>query len=547
MAILNIVDNIVDIAAGANHVIAMDNLGKLYTWGLNDKGQLLDNGTKTQTLPQRINDLEVQVISISASGNITAVVDASGKAYISSENKAFKEIPNINNAVKVACMDNSVIVLCSTGSVRKVSENLEIEMIAAANIVDISAKFNDLMLLDKNGNIYTYGNNEFGQAGIGNRSSNEGLNQINTYANKKYLTLGNGYNTNYAIDTEGFVFATGDNSYGQLGNSTYENSNIFTLVGNREFNILPEAKVMNILATETLKVDGKAFNVYEDVERTLTDYIWTTSDLEIATVEDGVINSLDMGEVYITATDKMTGAQDSVLRVIEPEASQKVKTIFVDDIEASLVGEKKYGVSIVPKTEGFATVKIETNAETDIITIDEGVTTHTGSLVQEVPLTGIDTLLELGYETALVEDLSILNYQNNFKRLYLLKILNIPVESIGELKQVLSSEKFIVPTDTIDSYLYNANISQEKQPDLEIIPSEFLSEYSASSRTYNINGILISKNKVKRNIQNLDESISSANFLTFLTTNSILSDEEFSILKSSITKHSSEKVYTKTE
>lgn len=161
--------------------------------------------------------------------------------------------------------------------------------------------------------------------------------------------------------------------------------------------------------------------------------------------------------------------------------------------------------------------------------------------------TGIDTLLELGYEASLVEDLSILNYQNNFKRLHLLKILNIPVESIEELKQVLSSEKFIVPTDTIDSYLYNANISQEEQPDLEIIPAEFLSEYSASSRTYNINGILISKNKVKRNITNFDDPISSISLLTAITANSFFSDEELSVLKNTFTKEKCEKEYIKIE
>lgn len=168
-------------------------------------------------------------------------------------------------------------------------------------------------------------------------------------------------------------------------------------------------------------------------------------------------------------------------------------------------------------------------------------------LTNESLSTGIDMLLELGFENFLLDDLSILNYQSNFKRLYLLKALNIPVESVAELKEVLASEKFFVSDDTIDSYLYTANHKKQEQLNSEIIPSEYLSEYPSTTRTCNINGVLISKNKIKRKVQNLDESISSANFLAILTTNSILSDEEFSTLKSSLANQSSEKVYIKTE
>ena len=158
---------------------------------------------------------------------------------------------------------------------------------------------------------------------------------------------------------------------------------------------------------------------------------------------------------------------------------------------------------------------------------------------------GIDTLLELGFEGLLEDDLSILNYQSNFKRLYLLKALNIPIESIEELKEVLESDKFIVPKDTIDSYLYKARV--EDIASLEIIPSEYLKEFPNSSRTYNINGVLISKNKLKREVKNLDIPISSNDLLKALTTNSIFSDEEVSTLKSSFTNQSGEKIYTKTE
>ena len=59
-------ENIVDIAAGENHVIALDSQGKLYTWGLNSSGQLGNGETKTVTIPEKINGVGNEIISIAA-------------------------------------------------------------------------------------------------------------------------------------------------------------------------------------------------------------------------------------------------------------------------------------------------------------------------------------------------------------------------------------------------------------------------------------------------------------------------------------------------
>lgn len=158
----------------------------------------------------------------------------------------------------------------------------------------------------------------------------------------------------------------------------------------------------------------------------------------------------------------------------------------------------------------------------------------------------IDTLLELGYEEVLVEDLSLLNYQHNFKRLQILKELDIRLSDLGELKSVLESEKFLIPRERISSYLYNSvPYKIERLEDDLVIPATILGNYEYSSRTYNIGGILISKNKVQRNIPNLNEETSNKNLITALTSNSILSDEEFETIRSLIVKPETRKEYVK--
>lgn len=159
---------------------------------------------------------------------------------------------------------------------------------------------------------------------------------------------------------------------------------------------------------------------------------------------------------------------------------------------------------------------------------------------------GIDTLLELGYEASLVEDLSLLNYQHNFPRLQVLKALNIPVSSLEELKTVLSADRFLVPDDTIDTYLYNAaSFQTTRVTETKIVPSTMFALFDKTERTYDINGIIVSKNKVKRNINVPDEEVSSSKLIEAIVSNSILSDEEYETVLSTITTSEKEPEYIK--
>ena len=76
--VVGLPDNIVSIAAGEDHFIALDAFGNIYTWGNNNLGQLGRLTTTTLSLVADIVPGVTNVKSISAGGNSTMVVHSDG-------------------------------------------------------------------------------------------------------------------------------------------------------------------------------------------------------------------------------------------------------------------------------------------------------------------------------------------------------------------------------------------------------------------------------------------------------------------------------------
>ena len=143
----------------------------------------------------------------------------------------------------------------------------------------------------------------------------------------------------------------------------------------------------------------------------------------------------------------------------------------------------------------------------------------------------IDKLLELGMEKFLEENLGLLN-NKKLDRLYILKALNIKINTSDELKSYLSLKNFYVDDENIFKYIHNGIIpisDDEGTVDLD--------KFSSTSRTININGVIFSKNKVKRNLNtNSLEDTKKALFKDI-----ILTDEEIDTVCDAL---NDKKVYT---
>ena len=159
----------------------------------------------------------------------------------------------------------------------------------------------------------------------------------------------------------------------------------------------------------------------------------------------------------------------------------------------------------------------------------------------------IDTLLELGYEKNLLENLELLNYKDKFDRLRVLKALNVPVTTTEDLLEVLTTDKFIMPDNVIENYIYNAvdynlpsNIIISKEPKKKVSDITRLNDFSYTSRTYSFDGILISKNKVHRNLSTVDTATNVSDRLLYsVIKGSTLTDEELETIHSSLTQKKS--------
>lgn len=150
----------------------------------------------------------------------------------------------------------------------------------------------------------------------------------------------------------------------------------------------------------------------------------------------------------------------------------------------------------------------------------------------------IDIMLELGYEKNLEENLALLNYsKDDYKKLEVLKRLNTPLNNTEDLNKFLANQHFIINNDDLDDYLSNFS-SYSVLEEKESLKSEFLEKLEANqdehstSRVYSFQGLMISKNKIKREIEQIDkERLTVSEQFQYLAKNKLLNQEDYLKIK----------------
>lgn len=147
----------------------------------------------------------------------------------------------------------------------------------------------------------------------------------------------------------------------------------------------------------------------------------------------------------------------------------------------------------------------------------------------------IDTMLELGLEPLLEQGLDLLNYDaKKWMRMRVLKELEEMPSDSKTITEVLELEKdqFFIPEDIIENYIFSESpTSPEITTQEENVGEEIrkqLNSFQQTKRTYNIDGVILSKNKVERNLKEIyKQPISARNKIYLsLVDNTILQEQE---------------------
>ena len=213
-AIFNTKGQIIKLALGDSHSVALSKSKRFFVWGSNARGQLGDATLIDKRVPTDITDLfvfdEDEVISkISAGGWHTALLTSKNQLYI----WGYNQYRQLATGTKV---DSSSPINITN----------KFELFHDEKIIDVNLGGYNSSLITSYGRIFTWGDNEFGNLGglfetmkqvsidiTGNFNLNE-----NEKIDKLYLRN----NHSAAISSSKRVFTWGVNASGQLGNGSFK-------------------------------------------------------------------------------------------------------------------------------------------------------------------------------------------------------------------------------------------------------------------------------------------------------------------------------------
>ncbi len=245
------------LAAGANHCLALQADGSAVAWGRNLYGQLGNgtnsgNGTQPNPIPLSVPGTYVQLATTSASclglradGTLWAWGDnRSGQAGSGTTSTFANPTPiatgmalptrsttmgsNFGLAVRAdgslwAWGDNTYGQL---GNGTTTSRNNAVRVGTDNDWVQVAAGTSHSLALKANGTLWAWGVNLFGQLGNSANSSTNNANPTPTQVAGIYTRIGAGNYHSLALQADGTLWAWGYNNYGQLGNGTLTGSTV---------------------------------------------------------------------------------------------------------------------------------------------------------------------------------------------------------------------------------------------------------------------------------------------------------------------------------
>ena len=242
---------ITKIATGENHTLALDSEGNVWSFGKNNFYQLGNETDEKRTTPIKISGLS-NITDIACGSYSSFAINKKGEVYSFGLNangeggvgSYTNKIPvtkakYVQDAIDIKAGKNHTIILKSTGEVYATGSNLYGELgvnkdttrsnlftkvSGLDSVVSIDAGKSNNTAITKDGEIYVWGENNYSQLGITNKTKITEPTKISGLSDIRYISGLKG--NKIAIDKNNQVYVNGLNSRGELGNGS--NSNVTT-------------------------------------------------------------------------------------------------------------------------------------------------------------------------------------------------------------------------------------------------------------------------------------------------------------------------------
>lgn len=254
---VGVANNWVKLSSGDNHTLAIKANGTLWAWGYNVTGQLGNGNTVTQTSPIQIGTSTWA--SASASNGFSNAIKADGTLWAWGTNSvgqlglndvetAFYSTPaqvgtdnkwtNVTqaatsvyaskcNGTAFAWGENFIGQL-GNGTLTNAPEPIQISTVNTG-ILSVSTGENHTVVVKLDGSLWTSGDNQYGQLGLGTLTYKTV--GVKVGADHNWVSAIAGRYYTIALKNDGTLWAWGSNFYGQIGNGTTVDKNLPVQVG----------------------------------------------------------------------------------------------------------------------------------------------------------------------------------------------------------------------------------------------------------------------------------------------------------------------------
>lgn len=254
------------VASGSNHTIAVDTSGNLWAWGSNEYGQLGVDPSQTNYLAEPtqvtwIGDASgIKYTSVYATGNTSFAVDSKGNLWGFGKN-------DYNLISYKDDLEFSYVKLNSFSILSKAATKDEEAQYTNGTVTKVSLADDHIYVIDNNNQVYSWGDNSDGllknsTSNIQKYAVNAEikLERIDTINNNKVIelkpvTILTSKTHNVIVDDEGSLWVWGQNDKGQLGTGNTAPLSEPTLVTLRKNNVTVKVETISLGDEHTLLVD----------------------------------------------------------------------------------------------------------------------------------------------------------------------------------------------------------------------------------------------------------------------------------------------------